>query len=156
MEVRPVQPEKADPPMLVSPFCKVMEVRPVQPEKADPPMLVSPSGRVMEVRPVQPEKADSPMLVSPSGRVMEVRPVQTEKALSPIFVTLLGTVVVLHPDIKVLVDVSIIALQLSRESYTGLLLSTTNVLRFGQLENRFLSIFVKPAGRMMEVRLLQP
>ena len=32
-------------------------------------------------------------------------------------VTLLGTVVFLHPDISVLVEVSMIALQLLRESY---------------------------------------
>ena len=46
-----------------------------------------------------------------------VRPEQLLKAFSPIDVTLLGIIVFLHPKIIELVDVSIIALQLSRESY---------------------------------------
>lgn len=76
------------------------------------------------------------MLVTPSGIVKEVRPLNPLKDQLPIVVTLLGTTVVLHPAIKVLDDVSIIALQLSRESYTGLLLSTTIVVRLIQLEKR--------------------
>ena len=46
------------------------------------------------------------------------------KAHSPMVVTVLGIVVVLHPNINVLLDVSIIALQLSRLSYTVLPAST--------------------------------
>ena len=41
---------------------------------------------------------------------------QPQKASTPIEVTLLGIIVFLHPPIRVLVDVSIMALQLSRES----------------------------------------
>lgn len=62
----------------------------------------------------------------------------------------------MHPDIKVLDDVSIIALQLSRESYTGLLLSTTIVLRFGQLEKGHSPIVVNPSGMNIDDRPLQP
>ena len=79
-------------------------------------MLVTPSGMVMEVRPLQPEKALLPMLVTPSGMVMEVRPLQPEKALLPMLVTPSGIVVFLQPAISVFVAVSIIALQLLRES----------------------------------------
>ena len=43
--------------MLVTPSGIVIEVKPVQPENALPPMLVTPSGIVIEVRPVQPENA---------------------------------------------------------------------------------------------------
>ncbi len=92
-------------------------------------MLVNPSGSVMEVRPLQPEKAEPPMLVSPSGSVMEARPVQPLKAPSPMLVTPTGMAVDLHPNINVLVDVSMIALQLLRESNTGLLPSTTIEVR---------------------------
>ena len=41
----------------------VTEVRPEQPEKAAPPILVTPLGMVTEVRPEQPEKAEEPILV---------------------------------------------------------------------------------------------
>ena len=43
--------------MLVTLLGMVMEVRLLQPEKAELPMLVTPSGMVIEVRPLQPEKA---------------------------------------------------------------------------------------------------
>ena len=77
-----------------------MEVRPVQPEKAPYPMLVTPSPNTtsfMEEFPpnqlptfaqlivtcsklLQPENASLPMLVTPLGMTMEVRPSQFEKA----------------------------------------------------------------------------
>ena len=56
---------------------------------------------------------------------MEVKPVQPEKAANPIDVTLLGIIVFWHPLINWFVAVSMMALQLSRESYTGLLLLTS-------------------------------
>ena len=79
-------------------------------------MLVTLLGMVMEVRPEQPENAYIPMLVTLLGMVMEVRPEQYSNARPPMLVTLLGIIVFLHPEIKVLVAVSIIALQLERES----------------------------------------
>ena len=68
------------------------------------------------VKPVQPEKALSPIEVTELGIVTEVKLVQPEKASEQIEVTELGIIVVLQPAIRVLVAVSTIALQLSRES----------------------------------------
>ena len=56
------------------------------------------------------------MVVTLFGMVMEFKPRQPLKAPLPIDVTLFGIIVFLHPAINVLDDVSIMALQLSRES----------------------------------------
>ena len=56
------------------------------------------------------------MLVMLLGNVNSVKPLQPQKAQFPILVTLFGMTLFLHPAIKVLVSVSIIELQLSRES----------------------------------------
>ena len=73
------------------------------------------------------------MLVTLLGITTEVKLEQYRKALDPMLVTLLGIVVLLHPAINVFVWVSIIALQLSLESYVGL-----------------------PSATAMEVKLEQP
>ena len=78
--------------------------------------LVTLFGIVMEVRAEQPENALDPMLVTLFGIVMEVRAEQPENAPSPMLATLLGITVFLHPASKVFVSVTIIALQLFRES----------------------------------------
>ena len=57
------------------------EVRPVQSEKAQLPILVTELGMVTEVRPVQPLKASQPILVTELGMATEVRPVQPEYLL---------------------------------------------------------------------------
>ena len=57
---------------------------------------------------------------------MEVRPSQSRKAFSPIDEMLLGIVVVLQPATNSFVDVFIIALQFSLESYTLFPASTVN------------------------------
>ena len=77
------------------------------------------------VKPLQLAKAQLPMEVTELGMVTLVKPLQPLKALSPIEVTELGMVVFLQPASKVFVAVSIIALQLSLESYLELPLSTT-------------------------------
>ena len=64
-----------------------MLVRPVQPKKAQFPMLVTLLGIVMLVRPVHSRKAPSPMLVTLLGMVMLVRLIQSSKASSPMLVT---------------------------------------------------------------------
>ena len=64
------------------------------------------------------------MLVTLLGMVTDVRPLQPENALRPMLVTLFGIIVFLHPTMSVFVDVSIMALQLLRESYTLLPLAT--------------------------------
>ena len=64
------------------------------------------------------ENASSPMLVTLVGMVKEVSSLQCLNAPEPILVTLLGIIVFLHPAISVFDDVSIMALQSLRESYT--------------------------------------
>ena len=56
------------------------------------------------------------MLATEFGISMEVKPVQPLKALFPILVTELGITVFMQPEISVLVEVSIIALQVLLES----------------------------------------
>jgi hypothetical protein len=51
-----------------------MLVKPVQPSKAPPAMLVTLEGIVMLVNPVEPEKAPHSMLVTLEGIVMLVFP----------------------------------------------------------------------------------
>ena len=111
--------------MLVTLLGIVMEIRPEQWEKTFSPIDVTLLGIVTEVRPLQREKAPSPIDVTLLGIVTEVRPLQPAKAPTPMLVTLLGIVVFLHPVINVLDDVSIIALQLLRESNLVFPSSTT-------------------------------
>ena len=96
-------------------------------------MVVTLLGIVTEVKPLQLSKASLPIEVTLLGMGTEVRPLHPEKAASPIEVTLLGMVVFFAPLINVFVAVSIMALQLPRESY-----------------------FVLPASTLNEVRPLQP
>ena len=70
----------------------------------------------MEFRPLQPLKALLAIDVTLLGMVTEVRPLQLQNAPSPMDVTLLGIIVFLHPKINVFDAVSIMALQLLRES----------------------------------------
>jgi len=102
----------------------VTEVSPEQPRKADSPMEVTELGMVTEVSPEQSRKAAPPIEVTELGMVTEVSPEQLAKARSPMEVTELGMIVLLQPTINLFVDVSIIALQLLRESYVPLFLST--------------------------------
>ena len=82
-------------------------------------MHVTPSGILTDVSPEQPSKAWSPMLVTLSGILTDVSSLQKLNAEFPMLVTPSGMVVLLHPFKSVLDDVSIIALQLFRESYLG-------------------------------------
>ena len=93
-----------------------MEDNKEQPEKARCPMLVTLLGIVIEVSPLQPKNALSPILVTLLGIAMVDNEEQPQKAAVPIVVTLLGMIVDLQLAIRVLVVVSIIALQLSRLS----------------------------------------
>jgi hypothetical protein len=70
-------------------------------------------------------------------------------------VTELGIIVFLHPIISVLDSVSTIALQLLRESYLGLPVSTAMLSRLLQPENVHLSMEVTELGMVMLVRPLQ-
>ena len=71
---------------------------------------------VTEVRLEQSKNALSPTEVTEFGMAIEVNPSQSKNASSPIAVTEFGIIVFLQPAIKVFDAVSIMALQLSRES----------------------------------------
>ena len=88
--------------------------------------------------------------------VTEVSPLQYSKADSPMDVTLLGIIVFEHPFIKVLVAVSIMALQLSRESYFGLPLSTLIDVKPLQPKKALSPMDVTLPGMVRDVRPLQP
>ena len=70
-------------------------------------------------------------------------------------VTLLGIVVFLHPAIRVFELVSIMALQLSLESYLLLPASTLMEVRLVQPKNVHPPMLVTLLGMVMEVRLEQ-
>ena len=76
-------------------------------------MLVTLFGIVMLVKHLHSRNAKSPMLVTLLGIVMLVR-LLPENASSPIFVMLFGMEVLMQPETKVFVAVSMIALQLFR------------------------------------------
>ena len=65
---------------------------------------------------MQSEKAWAPIEVTEEGIVMFVKPVQSKKDCMPIVVTEEGITVFLQPVNSVLDGVSMMALQLSRES----------------------------------------
>ena len=101
-----------------------------------------------------PEKHSSPKLVTEDGMSMEVRE-EPEKHPSPKLVTEEGITVFIHPAIIVLLSVSIIALQLSRESYTGLFSSTMMEERALQYSKQKFPNLVTEEGMSMEVREVQ-
>ena len=73
-------------------------------------------GKFMLVSPVQPKKAKLLMVMTELGILMLVISKQLWNALWPIVVMELGIIVFLQPVIKVLEAVSMMALQLFRES----------------------------------------
>ena len=92
------------------------------------------------------------MLVTLLGMVMEVRLLQTAKASDPIFVTLDGIMVFLHPATNVFEAVSIMALQLLRESYLLLAASTTMELSPLQSEKTSIPMLVTLLGMVTRWR----
>ena len=80
---------------------------------------------------------------------------QPEKAQLPIAVTEFGIIVFMQPAIRVLLSVSIIALQLSRESYFVLLLSITIDDKSRQKENIYLPIEFTELGMVTDVKPVQ-
>ena len=95
-------------------------------------MIVTLLPIVIEVKLEQPEKAEEPMLVTLLGSSTEVKLEQPEKAEEPMLVTLLGMVVFWQPVINILLSLSMIALQLSLESYLELLGATTIEVKLEQ------------------------
>ena len=87
---------------------------------------------VMEVKLLQPSKQYPPKLVTELGMVMEVKLVHLEKHHHPKLVTDSGIWLFLQPAIILFVEDSMIALQFSLESYTGLSAATTILSRPSQ------------------------
>ena len=154
-EVKPLQPEKAPAPIEVTEVGISTEVKPLQSEKALCPIDVTELGISTEVKPLQFANAYSPIEVTEVGITTEVKPLQPEKAEGPIEVTEVGMIVFLQPHIKELVAVSIIALQLSLESYTVFPLSTVMLSNPLQQEKALLPIDVTELGITTDVKPLQ-
>ena len=81
---------------------------------------------------------------------------QPQKALPPIDVTELGIIVLLHPTRRALLSVSIIALQLLRESYLGFPFSTTIDVKPEQPLKALMPIDVTELGMVTDVKPVQP
>ncbi len=59
------------------PSSTIINVRPLQPRKADSPMLVTLLPMITDVRPLHQQKASYPMLVTLLGIVTDVSPLQS-------------------------------------------------------------------------------
>ena len=84
----------------------------------------------MDSKEEQPQNADFPIEVTLSGITIDFKEVRPLNASSPIEVTPSGITVDLQPTSSLLVAVSMIPLQLARESYTGL--SGLTVIEFNE------------------------
>ena len=110
----------------------------------------------MDAREEQPSKQEYPKLVTEDGILMDVREEQELKQSSPKLVTEDGITVPAHPQIIVLLSVSITALQFSRESYTEFPASTTMDVREEQYAKQPSLKLVTEDGILMDVREEQP
>ena len=106
----------------------------------------------MDVREEQPPKHVSPKLVTEDGILMDVREEHPTKQYPPKLVTEDGITVPAHPQIIVLLSVSITALQFSRESYTEFPASTTMDVREEQPSKHHSPKLVTEDGILMDVR----
>jgi len=95
------------------------------------------------------------MAVTLLGILIVVSSSQPLKAAVPMVVTLLGIVVFLQPTIRVFVSVSIMALQLSLESYFELPVSTVMEASPGHCENASFPMEVTPLGIVIAARAEQ-
>ena len=100
-------------------------------------------------------KASSTIVVTELGIMIEVRLEQFQNALTPILVTEFGIIEFIHPVIKVLDFVSIMALQLFLLSYLLFPSSMIIEVRPEQAENAPVPIFVTEFGIVIDVRLEQ-
>ena len=123
-------------------------------------MELSPIGagisHVTVLREEQFQKHFSPKLVTEDGILMDVREEQPSKQTPPKLVTEDGITVPAHPQIIVLLSVSITALQFSRESYTEFPASTTMDVREEQSAKHPYPKLVTEDGILMDVREEQP
>ena len=95
------------------------------------------------------------MEVTELGMIIEVKP-DHANASTPIDVTVLGIIVFWHPEIKVFVAVSMMALLLSRESYTVFPSSTVMVSKLVQPAKGLMPIDVTELGRVIVVKFTHP
>ena len=128
-----------------------IDFKAVQKVNASTPIVMTELGISIEVKALQPEKDELPILVTELGIVILVN-VQLRNAYAPMLVTLVGITEFLHPEIKVLVSVLMMALQLSRLSYTVLPCSTLMVVRFGHASKAVATMSVTEAGMVMLVK----
>ena len=123
-------------------------------------MELSPIGagisHVTVLREEQRSKHNSPKYVTEDGILMDVREEQYAKQFSPKLVTEDGITVPAHPQIIVLLSVSITALQFSRESYTEFPASTTMDVREEHPQKHSSPKLVTEDGILMDVREEQP
>ena len=96
------------------------------------PFKVVPSTVILNGKDVLPINEAWAILLTEFGIDIEVRSLKSHIELYPIDATEFGIIVVLHPAINSFVAVSIIALQLLRESYTVFPLSTIIDIRLLQ------------------------
>ena len=94
---------------------------------------------IISVKPWQFQKASSPIVRTLLGIVIDDVKKRWEKAASPIEVTVLGIIVLIPPAINSFVLVFMMALQLSRESYSGFPSST--FITDNSLQLRYLQVF---------------
>lgn len=107
-----------------------------------------PLSTVMSDNQLHPAKGLSTMLVTELGMLIALIAVPAN-ATSPMLVTVLGMTVLRQPEINVLVAVSMIALQLSLLSYTGLPLSTVMFRRNEQELKTPVPMLVTELGMVM-------
>ena len=107
--------------------------------------------KIISVRFSQRENTQFPIHVTELGMVMLVRAVHPLNAQSPIHVTESGITVLAHPCIRRFVLVSMMALQLFRESYTLFFSSTTMLASTLHATNTFFPIHFTDSGMLMLV-----
>ena len=97
---------------------KIISFRFSHPSNAHPPISVTDSEMLMLVSALHLANAHSLISVTVSGMLMLVSASHSSNALSPISVTDSGITVLVQPCIRRFAFVSMMALQLPRESYT--------------------------------------
>jgi len=137
-----VQPENAYFPIIDTELGITICCKDEQPEKADPSIVVIELGITICCKDEQPENANSSIVVTELGITICLKDEHPEKALCPIDSTESGMTVFAHPAIIEFVAVSIIALQLFRESYMGLSGKTTIFSNLVQCEKELLPTFI--------------
>ena len=134
----------------------MIESKLIQLMKTHDPIFVTDLGIVIETKSIHVANALSPIVVTELGMAIFVSPKQAVNADAPMDVTVLGIMVLLQPATRVLLAVLIMALQLSRESKTGLSLSTMIDERLLHSEKACSSMLFTEAGIVIDDNEEQP